>query len=253
MARLHAGDTPVPSAMIGAVDADITSKTVVYGRRGETSISGYLSTPAELSERNPGIIVIHEWWGLNDNIRSMADQLAAEGYAALAVDLYDGKAADTPADARKFMSAVGKAPDAAKHNLRQAFAYLKEVIRSEKVGVIGWCFGGGWSLRTAILLGDGLDACVIYYGRVTTDEEELRAFHAPVLGIFGAEDGGIPVEGVRMFEAVLKKLEKNVTIHLYDGAGHAFANPSGRNYQEKPAKDAWEKTLKFFRQYLTPD
>ena len=143
------------------------------------------------------------------------DQLAADGYAALAVDMYDGKSANDASEARELMSKVGKDQESALHNLRQAYAYLKDVIKSERVGVIGWCFGGGWSLQAAINFGNDLNAAVIYYGRVSSDGNDLRAIDSPLLGIFGSEDGGIPIETVRNFEAELTKLEKDITINIY--------------------------------------
>ena len=250
MVEVHVDDDPVPSEMVLDVSSQVLSQTVDYGKIGDDNLSGYLSKPLKDSTDLPSILVIHEWWGLNDNIRSMADQLAAEGYIALAVDLYGGTDAETPTQARKMMSAVGKDPMTARENLQHAFNYLIKETKASKVGVIGWCFGGAWSLKTAILLGNKLDACVIYYGRIILDKKELSSIHAPVLGIFGAEDSGIPLNDVKMFEKTLNTLKKDVTIHIYDGATHAFANPSGRNYQEIPAIDAWGKTLKFFEKHL---
>jgi carboxymethylenebutenolidase len=135
-------------------------------------------------------------------------------------------------------------------NLRQARAFLIDDLHATEIGVIGWCFGGGWSLRTALLLPDGIDATVIYYGRIVTDREELAALRSPVLGIFGAEDRGIPVEDVREFERVLHELEKPAKIHVYEGAAHAFANPSGTRYDPGAAEDAWNRTLAFLARHL---
>ena len=250
MERVHMDDNPLPSEMVTDVSSQVSSKTVEYGKQGNDNLSGYLSKPSKDSTKLPSILVIHEWWGLNDNIRSMADQLAAEGYVALAVDLYNGSVAEKPEQARKMMSAVGKNPIIAKKNLQQAFDYLKKETKSSKVGVIGWCFGGAWSLQTAILLGKKLDACAIYYGRIISDKDQLSSIHSPVLGIFGGADRGIPVDRVKTFEQTLKDLNKTVSVHIYKGAGHAFANPSGNNYQKTPAKDAWSKTLDFFSRYL---
>ena len=122
-------DNPVPSEMVADVSSQVSSRTVDYGKQGDDNLSGYLSKPSKDSTKLPSILVIHEWWGLNDNIRSMADQLAAEGYVALAVDLYNGSVAEKPEQARKMMSAVGKDPIIAKKNLQQAFDYLKKEIK----------------------------------------------------------------------------------------------------------------------------
>ncbi len=250
MEREHANDRPLasPAAAVAPV-GEVATETVAYGSIDGREIHGFLARPAG-TEPAAGILVIHEWWGLNDNIRSMARQLAGEGYAALAVDLYEGKVAETRDEAARLARASGEAPDRGRDNLRQAWRYLKEERGLGKVGVIGWCFGGGWSLETALLLGEGIDAVVIYYGRVSTDREVLAALAAPVLGIFGVLDQGIPVATVREFQVALDGLGKTASIHVYEDADHAFANPSGTRYNEKAASDAWRKTLQFFDQTL---
>ena len=246
MEREHATDSPVASPAAEAQPGgEVASEEVVYAEFDGTTIKGYLAKPAT-GEPTAGILVIHEWWGLNDNIRSMARQLAGEGYAALAVDIYEGEVADNREDAARLARASGDNPDRGGDNLRQAWEYLKDEVGVSKVGVIGWCFGGGWSLRAALMMGEGIDAAVIYYGRVVTDRDSLEQLSSPILGIFGALDKGIPVSTVREFQATLDSLGKPASIHIYEGADHAFANPSGTRYNEKAAKDAWAKTLSFF-------
>jgi carboxymethylenebutenolidase len=251
MAQEHARDQPAasPAAQADAA-APIKSQAVVYATVNGREISGYLAYPASAEGGLPAVLVFHEWWGLNDNIRSMADQLAGQGYVALAADLYGGQAAAQPEAARALMEQALKDKDAMGQNLRQAHAYLKEQIKATRVGTIGWCFGGGVSLQAALAVPDGVDATVIYYGHVGGDAEALKPLKAPVLGIFGGADQGIPVESVKAFEAALKGLGKPVTIHIYDGAGHAFANPSGGNYKADAAADAWQKSLAFLAEHL---
>ncbi len=116
--------------------------------------------------------------------------------------------------------------------------------------MVGWCFGGGWSLRTALLLGPEIDAAVIYYGRPVTEPDQLAPLQAPLLGHFGALDDGIPVDRVRELEAALAALGKEAAIHIYEEADHAFANPSGTRYNEAAAELAWERTLAFFDRHL---
>jgi len=246
MAREHAGDEPIPAAAAGdAAAANVTAEEVAYWPGEE--INGYLARPGDGSSRG-GIIVIQEWWGLNDNIRTMARRFAQEGYVALAVDLYEGSVATTRDEAMGFMRTAGDQPERLKQNLRAAHAYLA-AARSGKIGSVGWCFGGGWSLQTAILMGDRLDAAVIYYGRVVSDDA-LATIGAPVLGHFGSEDGGIPIEGVRAFEGRMQDFDKEVTVHIYEGAHHAFANPSGTRYDAAAAEVAWGRTLDFFAAHL---
>jgi carboxymethylenebutenolidase len=249
MAREHADDTPESNEASQASPAgDIETEIVEYANVNGEAAMGYLARPAGVEGPLPGIIVIHEWWGLNDNVRSMADQLAAQGYQALAVDLYGGDSADTRDGAAALMTASMENTEALTENVTQAFAYLES--DGQKVGTIGWCFGGGWSLATALALPEDVDATIIYYGRLVTDEDELAPLQMPILGFFGAEDQGIPVDSVRAFETSLNALGKDAAIHIYEGANHAFANPSGDNYQAEPAEDAWAKTLAFFEAHL---
>lgn len=250
MEREHATDEPVASpAAETQPGGEVVSKEVVYAGIDGNDIVGYLALPAG-GEPTAGVLVIHEWWGLNDNVKSMARQLAGEGYAALAVDLYEGELAETREDAARLARASGSNPERGRDNLQQAWEYLKDEGGVSKIGVIGWCFGGGWSLQAALMLGEGIDAAVIYYGRVVTDRDALEPLVSPVLGIFGAEDGGIPVATVREFQTTLDMLGKNASIHIYEGADHAFANPSGTNYNKDAAKDAWSKTLGFLGHHL---
>jgi len=246
----HATDSPVasPPAQVEP-DGEVISRDVTYAGIEGIDVMGYLAKPAT-GEATAGILVIHEWWGLNDNIRSMARQLAGEGFVALAVDLYEGEVAETREDASRLARGSRDNPGRGQQNLQQAWQFLKEEQGLDKIGVIGWCFGGGWSLQTALMLGEGIDAAVIYYGRVITDRDTLESLASPVLGIFGAEDGGIPVATVREFQTTLDLLGKAASIHIYEGADHAFANPSGTRYNEDAAKDAWSKTLTFFGQTL---
>lgn len=249
MAREHADDTPVANEMSeGSPATPVVSETVTYATVDGEAVEGYLARPEGVEGPLPGIVVIHEWWGLNDNIRSMADQLAGEGYQALAVDLYGGQVAEDRDAAAQLMRASMEKTDSLTENVRQAFSYLEG--DGQKVGTIGWCFGGGWSLATALALPEDVDATVIYYGRLVTEESELEKLQMPIIGFFGSEDQGIPLDSVRAFEAALDKLGKDASINVYEGADHAFANPSGTNYEEEAARDSWSKTLAFFERHL---
>jgi carboxymethylenebutenolidase len=251
MAAEHAGDRPVASGAAEAQPAvQVVEKTVVYATIGSQPVEGFLARPADGPESAPGLIVIQEWWGLNENIRAMARRLAGEGYTALAVDLYGGEVAEDPQQARELMTAAMQNEAELEENLRQAVDYLRANLGASEVGTIGWCFGGGWSLRAALLMPEKIDATVIYYGRVTPDKERLIVLRTPILGIFGAEDSGIPLEGVRAFEQALDELGKEAEIHVYEGAQHAFANPSGTRYDAEAAEQAWSETLAFLKRHL---
>jgi len=221
---------------------EITTQDVTYFE----NTTGYLARPAA-AEAYPGIVMIHEWWGLNDNIKAMANQLAQTGYVVLAVDLYDGQVAQAPERARELSSSLNQ--ERATTNLRQAANYLRTNQQASKVASLGWCFGGGQSLQVS-LSGEPLDATVIYYGRLTSDKNQLSAIKWPVLGIFGAEDTSIPVESVNAFQQALNELGIRNEIHVYPGVGHAFANPSGQSYAPEETRDAWEKTVSFLDENL---
>jgi carboxymethylenebutenolidase len=251
MAQEHQHDKPTATPAATAEPArPVTAEEVAYGEVGGKPVRGYLARPKDAKGPLPGLIVIHEWWGLNDNVRAMTRRLAGEGYQALAVDLFGGSVADNPEAAMKQVNAVMQNSGAAGDNLKDAYAFL-EGKGAKKVGVIGWCFGGGWSLGTAMLLPDKIDATVMYYGRVETDKEKLSPVKSPILGFFGGKDKSIPVENVRAFEKALKDLGKPVEIRVYENADHAFANASGGNYNPEAAKDSWNRTTAFLKKNLT--
>ena len=207
----------------------------------------YLSLPIGTGPF-PALVVIQEWWGLNDNIRHWTDRLAADGYAALAVDLYEGHVAETPDDALETMKKVDPARAQAVLDAARDYLRTDPRIKATKLGTIGWCFGGGWSLNCALAWPD-LDACVMYYGRLVTDPAELKKVHAHLCGVFGNQDQSIPPASVDEFDKALTDAGVVHEIHRYD-AGHAFANPSGGNYVEKYAGDAFTQVRKFLAKEL---
>ncbi|MCM1983907.1 dienelactone hydrolase family protein [Lyngbya confervoides] len=251
MSEIHGTDKPEATEMARQSPAQpVTSQRVKYATVNGQPVEGFFAQPVQADRPLPGIIAIHEWWGLNDNIKAVTERLAGEGYSVLAVDLYDGQVAQDPDQARQLMQRVMGQPQPAQENLRQAYDYLVKDKQSPQVGSIGWCFGGAWSLQTGLLLPDQLDALVIYYGRLETDPQILKPLTMPIAGFFGGQDAGIPVAEVNAFEQTLNTLDKPAEIYLYDAADHAFANPSGKNYNPAAANDAWEKTLAFFAKHL---
>jgi carboxymethylenebutenolidase len=209
--------------------------------------TSYLSLPGG-SPPHPGILVIHEWWGLNDHIRHWADRLAADGYAALAVDLYEGRVAGDADSAMAYVKRVDESRAAAVIAAGHDFLRESERVKAPRTGVLGWCFGGGWSLRSAMAIPD-LDAAVLYYGMPETDPEKLKSIRAPICGIFGNQDPSITPEIVDRFATALREAGVANEIHRYD-AGHAFANPSGRRYAEAPAAAAWDVVRAFLAAHL---
>lgn len=243
----HDNDFPVASPLVAiAPKVPVEGQSVAYGNN-----TGYLAAPQNQTAPLPALIVIHEWWGLNDNIKAMTRRLAGEGYVALAVDLYAGQVAEAPDKALQLMQAALQNPQILEANLRQAYQYLENQQQAPKIASIGWCFGGTWSLKTALLFPQELDATVIYYGGgIETNPEKLAPLQMPILGIFGELDKNPPPEKVREFEAALKSLNKSAEIYIYENANHAFANPSGTRYNAEAAEDAWEKTTAFLQRHL---
>jgi len=225
-----------------------TSKPVSY-KSGDDTVQGVLYTPAGKGTF-PGLVVIHEWWGLNDWVKDQASRLADEGYVTLAVDLYRGKVATTPDLAHELMRGVPE--DRAARDLHAAVEFLKSLANVKKthIGSIGWCMGGGYSLDLA-LQEPSLRAAVVNYGHLATDPKSLGKINAAILGIFGGQDRGIPVDDVRKFEQSLRDLGKSVEIHIYPEAGHAFENPNNASgFRINDAADAWKHTIVFLHDKL---
>lgn len=252
LAREHAGDAPTPTpAAERAPRAPVATSTPVYATLDGRAITGFMARPEGVAGPLPGVVLIHEWWGLNDNLRSLARQLAGEGYLALAVDLYEGESATTPDAARRLAQQAGARGERLVENLRAARAYLA-AEGATRIGVTGWCFGGGWALQAGLRLGDGVDAVVMYYGRVETDPAALAPLRAPLLGHFAGRDAAIPLDAVRRFEQALAAADRPAEIHVYPDADHAFANPSGGRYDAVAADEAWARTLAFLARQLRP-
>ena len=224
------------------------TETVSY-RSGDATVTGYLALP-DSAGQHPAIVVIQEWWGLNDWIKEQTQRFARQGYVALAVDLYRGKVAANPDEAHELMR--GMPQDRAVGDLTAAFDYLasRPDVNKAKIGSVGWCMGGGLSLQLAIHE-PKLAACVVNYGAMPTDAADILKIQAPVLGNFGAEDRGIPPDAVRAFEKTMKAAGKTIDVKIYDGAGHAFENPNNKQgYRQDAATDAWARTLGFFSKTL---
>lgn len=230
------------AALFGKDYSDTVQTTDVSGQA-----LGYLAKPIEPGSY-PGVIMIHEWWGLNDNIKEMARILASEGYVVFAVDLYNGEVAKDSDKARELATSVRSNPEQAVSSMKAALNYLKTEQNAQNIASLGWCFGGGQSLQ--LTLNEDVDATVIYYGSLVEDEEQLQNINGPVLGIFGSEDQSIPISSVESFESSLTNLGVKNMIYIYEGVGHAFANPSGSNYAPNETIDAWDKTLDFLNENL---
>jgi carboxymethylenebutenolidase len=238
-----APDTAATSASPSAKGSVVEIPSSVAGA------SGYLTLP-EGEGKHGAVIVIQEWWGLDDWIRANTDRLAGEGYVALAPDLYRGNVTADPAEAHELSRGVPE--DRVMADLKGAFAYLasRPDVDASRIGVVGWCFGGGYALRLAVAE-PRLAAAVVNYGHLITDPASIAAIRAPVQGNFGATDRGIPVADVRTFESALKAAGKEADIRVFDGAGHAFMNPANRSgFQDAAAQEAWRRISGFLGEKL---
>jgi carboxymethylenebutenolidase len=232
-----------------AVRAQTPKTQTVEFPSGKETIGGFLAVP-DKPGIYPGIIVVHEWWGLNDWVKEQTEKLAAQGYVALAVDLYRGKVAVEPSEAHELMR--GLPQDRGLRDMQAAYDYLaaRKDVKPGRIGTIGWCMGGGLALQFAIHQ-PRLGACVVNYGSLPTDPNDIQQILAPVLGNFGADDKGITPADVQAFDKTMKGLNRRIDVKIYPGAGHAFENPNNTNgYRPEAAADAWKRTLSFLHNAL---
>jgi carboxymethylenebutenolidase len=232
------------------IDVSVARGKMVSFPSSPGNANGYLTLPGDRNGKHPAIIVIQEWWGMNEWILQQTDRFAKQGYVALAVDLYRGKVASDADAAHELMR--GLPEDRAIADLKAGFAFLaaRQDVDASHIGVIGWCMGGGYSLGLAIAE-PRLAACVMNYGRLVTDPAVIAKIEVPILGNFGALDRGIPAADVQAFDASLRKAGKSSDMKVYDGAGHAFMNPNNKDgYVQGAADDAWARIDSFFAKRL---
>jgi carboxymethylenebutenolidase len=237
--------------LVWAVAGAQEKGTMVSYPSGSETVSGYLAAPAG-SAKKPALVVIQEWWGLNDFIKAKADGFSRQGYVALAVDLYRGKVTADPDVAHQLMR--GMPEDRAMRDLQAAVAYLRSRpdVDGKRIGSIGWCMGGGYSLALA-LAEPTLAGSVINYGRLVTDDAKIAGLNVPLLGNFGGKDQGIPPESVREFERKAKAAGKSVDFKVYPEGGHGFASSSDpKVFRADDAKDANARGDAFLARVLKP-
>jgi len=213
-----------------------------------TNVSGYLAKP-QADGRFPAVIVIQEWWGLVPHIKDVAERFAAEGFLALAPDLYHGQTAAEPDGAMQLARSL--AWDSALHDLKASAKYVKGLPNSTgRAGVVGFCMGGGLSYRFAAH-SEAPDAAVIFYGSSPSQLEEAKSVACPVLGLYGETDTRITSNAPALADA-MKAAGKSFDHHVYPAAAHGFFNDESQAYNAPAAQDAWRRTLEFFRENLTP-
>lgn len=226
---------------------NLTTGIVEYPDADGETLMGYLAYQPG-TETKPAVVVIQEWWGLNDHIKDVADRFANEGFVALAPDLYHGAVATEPDEARKLVMELDT-PEAVKE-IQQAVAFLQgqDYVSGNKAGIVGFCMGGGLVLQTA-LQEDDLTGGVVFYGSPLSPDEAEQV-KAPILTFLGTEDR-IPVSEVEAMHAAFDTAGIENEFHLYEGAQHAFFNDTRESYNEEAAADAWPRTLAWFRDHLS--
>ena len=236
-------------AAVQVVRAQTPKTQTVEFPSGKEKASGFLAVPDKPGQY-PGLIVVHEWWGLNDWVKEQTEKLAEQGYVVLAVDLYRGKTAADPSEAHELMR--GLPQDRAIRDMQAAYDYLaaRKDVKPGRIASIGWCMGGGLALQLAIHQ-PRLAAVVVNYGALPTDPNDIQQIGAAVLGNFGADDKGITPADVQAFEKTMKGLNRRIDVKIYPGAGHAFENPNNTGgYRPEAAADAWKRTLAFLHYML---
>ncbi len=230
---------------------EIKSEEVVYAKPGGAEVKGFLAQPTKTGS-HPAIILIHEWWGLNDDIRNKAKEFAKLGYVALAVDLYDGKSTTKASEARGLAGKVRGNKEAAFANLKGAMVHLTEMdnVDADRIASIGWCFGGGWSYEIA-KNNLGTKVSVIYYG-FFNPQDDLSKMRAEIIGHFAENDRAIRVDNVKEFQATLKTLSGDHEIYIYPNTTHGFASRPGENanYAKEAAELAWQRTVDFLAKHM---
>jgi carboxymethylenebutenolidase len=223
----------------------MAGKMVEFPTNGHTT-HGYLAIPA--SGKGPGVIVIQEWWGLVPHIKKVADRFAAEGFSALAPDMYHGQTASEPDGAGKLFMALNIGQ--AEKDLQGATMYLKAHSSAARVGAVGFCMGGQLALFAATL-DASIGACVNFYGIHPNVKPDYRKLSGPVLGLYAEKDGFVTPDVAKGVDKAIKDAGKSSTIHIYPGVNHAFFNDERPDaYDKSAAADAWKRTLTFFRQHL---
>lgn len=224
------------------------TENVAY-KSGNETVHGYLAEP-NTSGRHPGLVVIHEWWGQTPWVKSEADKFAEHGYIALSIDLYRGKVTSDPKEAAELSRTLPR--DRADRDLEAAYTYLasRPDVDKSKIGVVGWCMGGGYALQLAEHEPQ-LAACIVNYGELPTNPAQIQAIRAPLLGNFGADDQVITPAAVHQFEKALQADGKSINAKIYAGAPHAFENPGNKTgYRPEAAEDAWTRMVDFLAKTL---
>jgi carboxymethylenebutenolidase len=243
---------------VGSAETNMTTEEglvaemVEYAGPDGEMLPGYLARPEGAEGPLPAVIVLQEWWGLNEHIKDVTRRVALEGYVALAPDLYKGVVATEPDEARKLVMELDMPAAIQEIGSGADFLLAQDFVAGDQVGIMGFCMGGGLVLQAALNdAGTGrYGAAVAFYGTPLTPDQAAQV-ETPVLGLYGADDGGIPVADVNAMQEALTAAGVTNEVHVYEGAPHSFFNDTRESYRPEAAADAWQRTLGWFEQHLS--
>jgi carboxymethylenebutenolidase len=234
-----------PSIADIAPSIEVTGYEIAYGDAAVRIHNGYFVLPSDVGEELPGILLIHDRWGLNDYVRAMARRLSGEGYAVLAIDLFDGQTTDSAGQADALAGQFLGDRAVVLENIRQARAWLEENGLPPRIAALGFGYGGQWALEAGLDAGDGIDAIVMFYGRVISSRDELETLRAPLLGVFAQQDDSIPLREVTQFRSQLRDLGKSAVVLIHPNVAHDFAYPGSAAYNHDAAVENWTNAVDF--------
>ena len=232
---------------------EIISESLPYAEIGDGLVYGHFAIPADMIDPLPAVIIVHDWFGLNQTVRSAAERLAGDGFIVLAVDMFGGRTADNVAAARELEVEVVENSRAAEDNLRQAIEFIRISSGAPSIAIVGYGFGGGWALRSALEPRSRLSAAVSFYGQVITDEDRLADAKVPILGFFSESDRAVPVQNVRDFAASMRGLQKEAEVKILDDVRRGFVDVNSENYNGARAGEAWRQMVGFLNTQMSPD
>ncbi len=242
-----------PADPTGVLEREVAGDLLAYAEVDGELVRGYFAYPADMIEPLPAVLFIHDWFGIDEEMRAVAYRIASQGYVVLAVDLFGGEVAENAAGARQLLVQLLNAPDNARSNIGQAYDFLTTTVGSPAIAAVGFGSGGVWALNTALMYPEALDAVVNIHGQTLRDPEQLSTLSMPVLGIYGAADRSMPLDEVREFGSLLQSVGIPGQVRLYPEAGRGFMLSSRPTYSAGQASNAWQEIDTFLAESLTAD
>lgn len=230
---------------------EVAGEMLAYAEVDDDVVHGYFVIPVDMINPLPAVIVVHDWWGLNDSMRELSERLAAEGFIVLGVDMFDGKVASVAPDARKLEIEVIEQPELLQANLDQAVDFLLDVANAPNVAVLGFGSGGSWALNAAVDQGERLSSVASFYGQVRNDKDWLANLNRPLLGLFAENDRAVPANSVAAFSELLEELGKSHEIEVLPGVRRGFADRLSDNYDAEAAAESWRRLVTFLNATLS--